>query len=120
VIGSSSMPYLNGLAKSMSWRRSTKPTPIRRLAIISDSRPGRIITNDDSFNKTATADNVVRHLLAAGKTRKAIPGAPAQSGLHRAREWQVGAASVPALLLLRRRKQFDAEVESGALHPVQG
>jgi phosphatidylinositol-3-phosphatase len=29
------------------------------------------MTNNDSFNKTVTADNVVRHLLAAGKTWKA-------------------------------------------------
>jgi acid phosphatase len=32
---------------------------------------GQIITNNDSFNTTVTADNVVRHLLAAGKTWKA-------------------------------------------------
>jgi phosphatidylinositol-3-phosphatase len=32
---------------------------------------GQTITNNDSYNKTVTADNVVRHLLTAGKTWKA-------------------------------------------------
>src|SRR5437879_13183662 len=32
---------------------------------------GALITNDDDFSGTVTADNVVRHLLSAGKTWKA-------------------------------------------------
>src|SRR6202022_4151745 len=32
---------------------------------------GQIITNDDAYKGTVTADNIVRHLLTAGKTWKA-------------------------------------------------
>jgi len=48
VIGSSSMPYLNSLA----------------------SQYGQIVTNDDAFTGPVGVDNIVRDLLAAGKTWK--------------------------------------------------
>ena len=71
VIGSSSMPYLNSLA-----RRYGLAT-----AYYADSHPsignyfmlttGETITTNDAYSGTVSADNLVRHLLSAGKTWKA-------------------------------------------------
>ncbi len=70
VIGSSSMPYLNGLASSYGlatqYYANTHPS-IGNYFLLTT---GQIITNNDDFSGTVTADNVVRHLLAAGMTWK--------------------------------------------------
>ncbi len=70
VIGSSAMPYLNSLANkyglATQYYANTHPSIGNYFMITT----GQIITNNDSFNSTVTADNVVRHLLAAGKTWK--------------------------------------------------
>jgi hypothetical protein len=71
VIGSSSMPYLNNLAEkyglATQYYANTHPS-IGNYFLLTT---GKIITNNDGFSGTVTADNVVRHLLAAGKTWKA-------------------------------------------------
>ncbi len=70
VIGSSAMPYLNGLANKYSlatkYYANTHPSIGNYLMLTT----GAIITNNDSFCSTITNDNVVRHLVAAGKTWK--------------------------------------------------
>jgi phosphatidylinositol-3-phosphatase len=71
VIGSSSMPYLNSLASkyglATQYYANTHPSIGNYFMMTT----GQIITNNDGFSGTVTADNVVRHLLAAGKTWKA-------------------------------------------------
>jgi phosphatidylinositol-3-phosphatase len=71
VIGSSSMPYLNGLATkyglATQYYANTHPS-IGNYFMLST---GQIITNNDSLCSTITQDNIVRHLLTAGKTWKA-------------------------------------------------
>ena len=71
VIGSSSMPYLNSLAKKYGlgtqYYANTHPS-IGNYFMLS---AGQMITNNDSYCSTLTQDNVVRHLLTAGKTWKA-------------------------------------------------
>jgi acid phosphatase len=71
VIGSSSMPYLNSMAQkyglATQYYANTHPSIGNYFMLTA----GQIITNNDGFNKTVTADNVVRHLLTAGKTWKA-------------------------------------------------
>jgi Phosphoesterase family len=71
VIGSSSMPYLNSLATQFGlatqYYADTHPSIGNYLMMTA----GAIITNNDSFSGTLTNDNIVRHLLAAGKTWKA-------------------------------------------------
>jgi phosphatidylinositol-3-phosphatase len=71
VIGSSSMPYLNSLASkyglATQYYGNTHPSIGNYFMMTT----GQIITNNDGFTGTVTADNVVRHLLAAGKTWKA-------------------------------------------------
>ena len=70
VIGSSSMPYLNSLASkyglATQYYANTHPS-IGNYFMLS---AGAIITNTDSFCSTLTNDNIVRHLLTAGKTWK--------------------------------------------------
>jgi len=68
VIGSSSMPYLNGLAQqyglATQYYANTHPSIGNYFMLAT----GQIITNNDSYSTIVTADNVVRRLLAAGKT----------------------------------------------------
>ncbi len=70
VIGSSSMPYLNGLAQqyglATQYYANTHPS-IGNYFMLGT---GQIITNNDSYSTIVTVDNVVRRLLAAGKTWK--------------------------------------------------
>lgn len=71
VIGSSSMPYLNSLANkyglATQYYANTHPSIGNYFMLTT----GQIITNNDSSCATYTQDNIVRHLLTAGKTWKA-------------------------------------------------
>jgi acid phosphatase len=71
VIGSSSMPYFNSLAKkyglATQYFANTHPSIGNYFMLAT----GQTITNNDSFCSTLSQDNVVRHLLTAGKTFKA-------------------------------------------------
>jgi hypothetical protein len=70
VIGNSAMPYLNSLATQNAlgtqYFANTHPSIGNYFMMTA----GQIITNDDAFMDTVTADNMVRHLLTAGKTWK--------------------------------------------------
>jgi len=70
VIGSSSMPYLNSLASkyglATQYYANTHPSIGNYFMLTA----GQIISNDDGLCTTLTQDNVVRHLLTAGKTWK--------------------------------------------------
>lgn len=71
VIGSSSMPYLNSLASkyglATQYYANTHPSIGNYFMMTA----GQTITNNDSLCSTVTQDNIVRHLLSAGKTWKA-------------------------------------------------
>lgn len=71
VIGNPAMPYLNNLASTYGlatqYYANTHPSIGNYFMLTT----GQIITNNDGFNGVVTADNVVAHLLAAGKTWKA-------------------------------------------------
>jgi phosphatidylinositol-3-phosphatase len=71
VIGSSSMPYLNSLAQQYDLATQYYANTHPSIGNYFELTTGQIITNDDGFTGTVSADNVVRHLLAAGKTWKA-------------------------------------------------
>ena len=70
VIGNSQMPYLNSLANSYAlaggYFANTHPSIGNYFMLTT----GQIITNDDGYTGTVTADNVVRELIAAGKSWK--------------------------------------------------
>jgi len=78
VIGNSAMPYLNSLASqntlATQYYANTHPSIGNYFMLTT----GQIITNNDSFMSTVNADNIVRHLLSAGKTWKSyaesLPG----------------------------------------------
>ena len=71
VIGSSSMPYLNSLATkyglATQYYANTHPSIGNYFMMTA----GQVITNNDSQCATLTQDNIVRHMLTAGKTWKA-------------------------------------------------
>jgi hypothetical protein len=70
VIGSSSMPYLNSLAQQYGLATQYFANTHPSIGNYFELTTGQIITNDDAYTGTVTADNVVRHLLAGGKTWK--------------------------------------------------
>src|SRR2546429_3516738 len=70
VIGSSSMPYLNGLAQQYGLATQYYADTHPSIGNYFMMTVGKIITNDDNYSSVVTDDNVVRRLLAAGKTWK--------------------------------------------------
>ena len=70
VIGSSEMPYLNRLATTYAYAKgyyaNTHPS-IGNYFILT---AGKNVTNDDRSSAEVAADNIVRHLVKAGKTWK--------------------------------------------------
>jgi len=70
VIGSSSMPYLNSLAAqnglATEYFANTHPSIGNYFMLTA----GQLVTNNDSLSSTVDVDNIVRHLLTAGKTWK--------------------------------------------------
>ena len=70
VVGNSLMPYLNGLiAKyglATQYYANTHPSIGNYFMLTT----GQTITTNDGFTGTATDDNIVRELIAAGKTWK--------------------------------------------------
>lgn len=70
VIGSSAMPYLNSLASQYALATQYYADTHPSIGNYFMMTTGQILTNDDSFSGTMSADNIVRHLLSAGKTWK--------------------------------------------------
>jgi acid phosphatase len=70
VIGNSSMPYLNSLAAKYGLAKQYYANTHPSIGNYFELTAGRMITNNDSFTSTVTADNMVRHMLSAGKTWK--------------------------------------------------
>ncbi len=70
VIGNASMPYLNSLAAkyglATQYYANTHPSMGNYFMLTT----GQIITHDDGFTGTVSDDNIIRELLAAGKTWK--------------------------------------------------
>lgn len=70
VIGNPAMPYLNSLASqnalATQYYANTHPSIGNYFMLTA----GQIITNNDGYSGVVSADNIVRHLLTAGKTWK--------------------------------------------------
>jgi hypothetical protein len=70
VIGSASMPYLNSLAAqnglATQYYANTHPSIGNYFMLTA----GQLVTNNDALNSTVDVDNIVRHLLTAGKAWK--------------------------------------------------
>src|SRR5262249_1546470 len=71
VIGNSAMPFLNSPARQFglatNYFANTHPSIGNYFMLTT----GQVITNDDAFTGTVSDDNVVRQLVAAGKTWRA-------------------------------------------------
>lgn len=70
VIGNSAMPYLNSLASQYGLATQYYANTHPSIGNYFEMTTGQIITNNDSFSSTVTVDNIVRHMLSAGKTWK--------------------------------------------------
>lgn len=70
VVGSTAMPYFNSLASqnvlATQYYANTHPSIGNYLELTA----GQIITNNDGYTATISADNIVRHMLTAAKTWK--------------------------------------------------
>jgi len=70
VIGNSAMPYLNSLASqyglATQYFANTHPSIGNYFMLTT----GQVVTNNDLFTGTVNADNIVRQLIASGKTWK--------------------------------------------------
>jgi acid phosphatase len=80
VIGNSAMPYLNGLASKYGLAKQYYANTHPSIGNYFMLTTGRVITNNDNFCSTLTQDNIVRHLLTAGKTFKAYAESLPQAG----------------------------------------
>src|SRR5438094_6002958 len=70
VIGNSSMPDLNSLAQQYGLATQYYANTHPSIGNYFELATGQIITNNDSYSTIVTVDNIVRRLLAAGKTWK--------------------------------------------------
>ena len=70
VIGNHQMPYLNSLATQYGLATNYYANTHPSIGNYFMMTVGQIITNNDGYNGTVTADNLVRHLLNGAKTWK--------------------------------------------------
>jgi acid phosphatase len=70
IIGNKSMPWLNALAKKYAYASAYYANTHPSIGNYFELTTGKIISNDDGYKNTVTADNIVRHLLSAGKAWK--------------------------------------------------
>ncbi|HZS95915.1 MAG TPA: alkaline phosphatase family protein [Terriglobales bacterium] len=70
IIGNANMPWLNALAKKYAYASAYYANTHPSIGNYFELTTGKIITNNDAYKTKVTADNIVRHLLSAGKTWK--------------------------------------------------
>jgi len=70
VIGNPEMPYLNGLAAQYGLATEYYAVTHPSIGNYFMLTVGNVVTNSDSFSDTVTDDNIVRQLIAAGRTWK--------------------------------------------------
>ncbi len=70
VVGSSSMPYLNSLISKYGLATKYYANTHPSIGNYFELTTGKIITNNDSYSSIVTSDNIVRHLMTAGRTWK--------------------------------------------------
>src|SRR6266571_3222334 len=70
VIGNTAMPYLNGLAQQYALATQYYADTHPSIGNYFELATGQILTNDDGSSTIENVDNIVRELVAAGKTWK--------------------------------------------------
>jgi len=83
VIGNSTMPYLNALSSQYGLATRYYANAHPSIGNYFEVSVGDTIKNNDNFSATVLNDNIVRELVAAGKTWKAyIEGYPSYDANH--------------------------------------
>ena len=99
VIGNPATPYFNSLASTYAqatqYYANTHPSIGNYFMLTT----GNLITNNDSTTATVTADNIVRHLLSAGKTWKGYAENLPATRLSGARRVSLCSSPLPCFLL---------------------
>src|SRR5271165_6195526 len=118
VIGNPAMPYLNSLAASYSvaqgYYANTHPSIGNYFMLTT----GQIITDDDGYTQTVTVDNVVRELLAAGKTWKEYSESIPYQGYDGGDTGEYAERHNPLSYMSDVRQQSQSATEPGAVHPA--
>ena len=70
VIGNSAMPYLNSLANQYGSATQYYANAHPSIGNYFELTTGQLVSTDDSFGGTVGVDNIVKHLITAGKTWK--------------------------------------------------
>lgn len=70
VVGNPAMPYLNSLAKTYALATNYYADTHPSIGNYFELTTGQVITNNDNYTGKVSADNLVRHLITAGKTWK--------------------------------------------------
>ena len=65
IIGNKSMPWLNALAKKYAYASAYYANTHPSIGNYFELTTGKIISNDDGYKNTVTADNIVRHLTSS-------------------------------------------------------
>ena len=117
VLGNAQMPYINSLIQKYSvaygYFGDTHPSIGNYFMLTT----GQIITNNDGYNGTVSVDNVVRELIANGKTWKEYSKEHSHL-LFAHTGWRlrsVRGAPQSLFLFLRCPRQSDADEQSGSL-----
>lgn len=83
VIGNATMPYLNALSNQYGLAQGYYANAHPSIGNYFEVTTGDTIINNDNFTGTVSNDNIVRELVAAGKTWKAyIEGYPSYDANH--------------------------------------
>ena len=80
VIGNSAMPYLNSLAQQYGLATQFYANFHPSIGNYFMITTGQMVTVDDTYTATVPVDNLVRHLVAAGKTWKSYAESLPSSG----------------------------------------
>ena len=83
VVGSASMPYLNGLSTQYGLATNYYANTHPSIGNYFELTTGDTIINNDGFTGTVTNDNIIRELVKAGRTWKAyVEGYPSYDANH--------------------------------------
>ncbi|HKW35383.1 MAG TPA: alkaline phosphatase family protein, partial [Candidatus Acidoferrum sp.] len=122
VVGTTAMPYLNTLISRYGLATQYYATTHPSIGNYMDLTTGQILTNDDSQTPTTfpvSQDNVVRELVAAGKTWKAYGEDLPSVGYTGGDNGNFAIRHYPLAYYGRRAEQRHAKTKPRALHAIR-
>jgi hypothetical protein len=126
IIGNANMPFLNSLASSNALATQYFANTHPSIGNYFMMTTGQIITNDDTFSGTVSADNIARELMNAGKTWKAYAESLPSTGYtggdvypylkkHNPFAYFTDVSGTPQAQNIVSFNQFNSDLASGAL-----